>query len=80
MVLFPRIGPRGCWYASPRFFVVPMEYAEDLASAIEAAARGEQESEPDWYVNSMNNTRGGHKMAYPIKSAAKTRPRVVLAA
>lgn len=26
-----------------------MDYAADLARAIEAAARGEQESEPKWY-------------------------------
>jgi len=41
---------KGCWYPSPRFFVIPMEFAADLASAIDAAAQGEQEPEPSWYA------------------------------
>ena len=46
---FNKHRTKGCWYLSPRFFVVPMDYAEDPANAIEAAAQGEQEREPDWY-------------------------------
>lgn len=46
---FNKHRTKGCWYPSPRFFVVPMEYAKNLANAIEAAARGEQEPEPGWY-------------------------------
>jgi hypothetical protein len=40
---------KGCWYPSPRFFVVPQKSAADLAKAIEAAASGDRCGEtPDW--------------------------------
>lgn len=46
---FNKHRTKGCWYPSPRFFVVPMEHAENLAAAIQAAAMGESEPEPEWY-------------------------------
>ncbi len=46
---FNKHRTKGVWYPSPRFFVVPMEYAENLAAAIQAAAMGDVEHEPDWY-------------------------------
>lgn len=47
---FNRHKKLGCWYPSPRYFVVPKECALDLAKAIEAAASGERYGpEPEWY-------------------------------
>ena len=47
---FNRHRTKGCWYPSPRYFVVPQECARDLAMAIAAAASGERFGpEPDWY-------------------------------
>ena len=47
---FNRHTTKGCWYPSPRYFVVPIEVAEDLADALDAAAYGEIWSEPpDWW-------------------------------
>ena len=48
---FNKHRTKGCWYPSPRFFVIPMEYAENLAAAIQAAAMGEIEPEPEWYTD-----------------------------
>lgn len=46
---FNKHRKKGCWYPSPRFFVIPMEHAENLAAAIEAAALGNIETEPEWH-------------------------------
>lgn len=47
---FNRHRVKGCWYPSPRFFVVPQECAAGLAQTIESAARGEKcGPEPEWY-------------------------------
>ena len=47
---FNRHRTKGCWYPSPRYFVVPQECARYLAKAIEAAARCERYGhEPYWY-------------------------------
>jgi len=46
---FNKHRTKGCWYPSPRFFVVPMEHAANLAEAIDSAARGECEIEPEWF-------------------------------
>ena len=47
---FNKHRTKGCWYPSPRYFVVPLDCAAALAQAINAAARGEnQGSAPDWY-------------------------------
>ncbi len=49
---FNRHKTKGCWYPSPRYFVVPMEVAEILADAITLASWGEQSSDPpDWWHN-----------------------------
>lgn len=55
---FNKHRTKGCWYPSPRFFVVPIEHAEDLANAILAAAGGEQEPAPDWYAGFMKQYDG----------------------
>ncbi|MEK6676239.1 MAG: hypothetical protein AABZ47_11380 [Planctomycetota bacterium] len=47
---FNKHRTKGCWYPSPRFFVVPLDCAAGLAAAIETAANGgDCEPEPDWY-------------------------------
>lgn len=47
---FNRHKKLGCWYPSPRYFVVPQECARNLAEVIEAAASGQRFGpEPDWY-------------------------------
>ena len=47
---FNRHRKKGCWYPSPRYFVVPLECARSLARAIESAAAGKPfGEEPDWY-------------------------------
>lgn len=47
---FNKHRTKGCWYPSPRFFVVPLDCAAALAKAIEAAANGEEcRPEPEWY-------------------------------
>lgn len=46
---FNKHRTKGCWYPSPRFFVVPQQSALNLAQAIEAAASGDHCGEtPDW--------------------------------
>jgi len=47
---FNKHRTKGCWYLSPRYFVVPLDCASGLAQAINAAATGEHFGpEPDWY-------------------------------
>ena len=47
---FNRHKKLGCWYPSPRYFVVPQECALNLVKAIEAAATGQRFGPaPDWY-------------------------------
>ena len=41
---------KGCWYPSRRFFIIPLERAEDLAWAIISACAGDQVEKPDWLV------------------------------
>ena len=49
---FNKHRTKGCWYPSPRFFVVPLDCAGGLAAAIAAGASGEQLGpEPDWYAD-----------------------------
>ena len=50
MRTFNKHRVKGCWYPSPRFYVVPLECAKSLARAIESAADGNAfGEEPDWY-------------------------------
>ena len=47
---FNRHREKGCWYPSPRFYMVPIECAATLGKAIIAAAEGRRLGpEPDWY-------------------------------
>lgn len=68
---FNRHRTKGCWYPSPRFFVVPMEHAENLAAAIQDAACGESKPEPDWYPDFVRQydesvAGGKRKQSAPI--------------
>ena len=48
---FNKHRTKGCWYPSPRFFVVPLDCAAGLAEAIAAGASGKQLGpEPKWYA------------------------------
>ena len=38
----------GCWYPSPRFFVIPIQNADALANAIWEAAEGIPGPYPEW--------------------------------
>ena len=40
----------GVWYPSPRYFVIPLEHAEELARAILSAARWEPQPKPNWLI------------------------------
>ncbi len=59
---------KGHWYPTRRYFVVHADYADDLADALHAAARGEVLSdEPEW----METFRQSYA-AYQANKAAKT--------
>ena len=48
---FNKHRTKGCWYPSPRFFVVPLDCASGLAKAIAAGASGKQFGpKPEWYA------------------------------
>ena len=47
---FNRHQVKGCWYPAPRFYMVPIEHAEELGDAIIAAGRGRSPGPmPEWY-------------------------------
>ena len=49
---FNKHRTKGCWYPSPRFFVVPLDCAAGLAEAIAAGASGKQLGpEREWYAD-----------------------------
>ena len=49
---FNKHRTKGCWYPSPRFFVVPLDCAAGLAEAIAAGASGKRLGpEPEWYAD-----------------------------
>ena len=49
---FNKHRTKGCWYPSPRFFVVPLDCAAGLAKAIAVGASGKQLGpEPEWYAD-----------------------------
>ncbi|MEK6677712.1 MAG: hypothetical protein AABZ47_18920 [Planctomycetota bacterium] len=65
---FNRHRAKGCWYPSPRFFVVPLDCAAGLAKAIDSAAKGEAFGElPGWYAEfeSQYKARGGQSGTVP---------------
>ena len=48
--MFNRHKTKSYWYPSPRYFVIPIEVAEDPAFAVTSASWGEQCSEPpSWW-------------------------------
>ncbi len=50
MRTFNRHQVKGCWYPAPRFYMVPIEHAEELGRAIIAAGRGQSHGPtPAWY-------------------------------
>ena len=49
---FNRHQVKGCWYPAPRFYMVPIEHAEELGNAIIAAGRGRSPGPmPEWYAD-----------------------------
>ena len=49
---FNRHQTKKIWYPSPRFYMVPVDCAEELGKAIIAAARGEQYGQvPGWWYD-----------------------------
>lgn len=49
---FNRHQVKGCWYPAPRFYMVPIEHAEELGRAIIAAGRSQSRgSAPEWYAD-----------------------------
>ena len=49
---FNRHQVKGCWYPAPRFYMVPIEHAEQLGQAIMAAGRGRSHGPmPEWYAD-----------------------------
>ncbi len=49
---FNRHQVKGCWYPAPRFYMVPIEHAEQLGNAIIAAGRGQsRRPAPEWYAD-----------------------------
>ncbi|UCC31706.1 MAG: hypothetical protein JSU86_05380 [Phycisphaerales bacterium] len=53
--IWNRHRTKGTWYPSRRSFVVPVQYADAMAEAIRAAARGEPlGDEPDWHLEFKN--------------------------
>ncbi len=52
MRTFNRHQVKGCWYPAPRFYMVPIDHAEELGSAIIAAGRGRSPGPmPEWYAD-----------------------------
>ncbi len=49
---FNRHQVKGCWYTAARFYMVPIEHAEEVGSAIIAAGhRRSPGSMPEWYAH-----------------------------
>ena len=49
---FNRHRIKGCWYPAPRFYMVPIEHAEQLGNAIIAASHGRsRDPAPEWYAD-----------------------------
>ena len=49
---FNRHRVKGCWYPAPRYFMVPIDRAEELGKAIIAAGRGQSHGPaPEWYAD-----------------------------
>ncbi len=52
MRTFNRHQVKGCWYPAPRFYMVPIDHAEELGIAIIAAGRGRSPGPmPEWYAD-----------------------------
>ncbi len=52
MRTFNRHQVKGCWYPAPRFYMVPIQHAEELGSAIIAAGRDRPPGPmPEWYAD-----------------------------
>ncbi len=49
---FNRHQVKGCWYPAPRFYMVPIEHAEELGRAILSAAQGKPFGPmPEWFAD-----------------------------
>ena len=52
MRTFNRHQVKGCWYPAPRFYMVPIDHAEELGHTIIAAGRCRSPGPmPEWYAD-----------------------------
>ncbi len=52
MRTFNRHQVKGCWYPAPRFYMVPIDHAEELGNAIIAAGRDRSSGPmPEWVAD-----------------------------
>ena len=57
---FNRHQVKKVWYPSPRFYMVPVDCAEELGKAIIAAARGEKYGQPPgWWFDFLKQYEAG---------------------
>jgi hypothetical protein len=57
---FNRHSVKQIWYPSPRFYMVPVETAEELGKAIIAVAKGERYGEPPgWWFDFIKQYEAG---------------------
>ena len=63
---FNRHQIKKIWYPSPRFYMVPVDCAEELGKAIVAAARGEQYGQvPGWWCDFDKQYQAGEWRRQP---------------
>ena len=74
---FNRHRQKGCWYPSPRFFVVPMDCAFDLGMAIESASLGEKLGPvPEWYHDFEKQYDQHGTGDQPVQTPSRSRVRI----
>ncbi len=63
---FNRHQLKKVWYSSPRFYMVPVDCAEELRKAIIAAARGEKYGQPPgWWYDFLKQYEAGEWRTKP---------------
>ena len=64
---FNRHQRKRVWYPSPRFYMVPVDCAEELGKAIIAAARGEKFGQPPgWWFDFLKQYEAGDWRKNPV--------------
>lgn len=65
------------WYPSKRFFVIPMDDAENLADAIRSAATGGSSDKPDWLIQREEaETKRIERLTMPLDTKRRVLARV----